>query len=225
MAGSRSSVLLGGAILLVTAWTAGLFFTRVGRRVLIGGILAATFAVFAFPDAIFGVKSRFEDQEETNTRYRGVAEALIPPLAIVDTTHFIQGLGTGMQQNAAASMHIRPKLQEEAETRRYLVELGPVGFLAVWISKVGLIVALLRASRILKQAGRRGAAAAAISYALLTLNGNLTFDHIWQALYFTGCGFILAEVVSVVRSRASALAGQRIATEDVPAPAPAPALI
>jgi hypothetical protein len=29
--------------------------------------------------------------------------------------------------------------------------------------------------------------------------GNLTFDHIWQALYFLGCGFILSEVVSVMR--------------------------
>jgi len=63
-----------------------------------------------------------------------------------------------------------------------------------------LIVALLRAYAILKRAGRRGAAAAALSYALLTMNGNLTFDHIWQALYFMGCGFILSEVVAVQRA-------------------------
>ena len=36
MAGSRSSVLLGAGTLLVTAWASGLFFTRIGRRVLIG---------------------------------------------------------------------------------------------------------------------------------------------------------------------------------------------
>jgi hypothetical protein len=34
--------------------------------------------------------------------------------------------------------------------------------------------------------------------------GNLAFDHIWQALYFMGCGSILAEVVSVLRDRAAA---------------------
>ena len=36
-----------------------------------------------------------------------------------------------------------------------------------------------------------------MSYAVLTFNGMLVFDHVWQALYFVGCGFILAEVVSV----------------------------
>ena len=74
----------------------------------------------------------------------------------------------------------------------------------VWTAKLGLIVALIRAYLILKRAGRRGAAAGAISYAVLTLNGNLTFDHIFQALYFIGCGFILAEVVAAVRMGAAA---------------------
>ena len=36
--------------------------------------------------------------------------------------------------------------------------------------------------------------------------GNLGFDHNWQALYFIGCGFILAEVVNVRQRAAAALA-------------------
>ena len=32
--------------------------------------------------------------------------------------------------------------------------------------------------------------------------GNLTFDHNWQALYFMGCGFILAEVLAARQSMA-----------------------
>jgi len=36
--------------------------------------------------------------------------------------------------------------------------------------------------------------------------GSPAFDHIWQALYFLGCGMILAEVVSVLRERAAAAA-------------------
>ena len=62
-------------------------------------------------------------------------------------------------------------------------------------------MALLRARAILRRAGRRGASAAALSYAILTLVGSLTYDHIWQALYFMGCGFVLAEVVLVERAR------------------------
>ena len=71
---------------------------------------------------------------------------------------------------------------------------------------MGLIIALLRAHRILKSAGRRGAASAAMSYAFLTVAGNLTFDHIFQALYFIGCGFILSEVVSATRSEVGVVA-------------------
>jgi hypothetical protein len=100
-------------------------------------------------------------------------------------------------------MHITTDWDMEQEPARYLAELGPIGYLLVWTAKLGLIVALLRAYGILKRGGRRGAAAAAVSYAFLTMNGNLTFDHIWQALYFIGCGFILAEVVAVLRENAA----------------------
>ena len=53
------------------AWSSGLFFTRVGRRVLVGGAVAAILAVVAFPDAIFGVQSRFENTDETTGRLDG----------------------------------------------------------------------------------------------------------------------------------------------------------
>ena len=38
--------------------------------------------------------------------------------------------------------------------------------------------------------------------------GNLGFDHNWQALYFTGCGFILAEVLEAQRAAATQAAAQ-----------------
>lgn len=202
MSGSRASVILGAVVLIITAWTSGLFFTRIGRRILIGSVVAAILAIAAFPDAFLGVQSRFADTEETNTRYGDVAMVL-PPVALAVNDYPPAGIGTGMQQNAHFSMHIVPKWEMEQEPARYLVELGPIGYLIVWTAKLGLIVALLRAYAILKRAGRRGAAAAAVSYAVLTMNGNLTFDHIWQALYFIGCGFILAEVVSVLREKAA----------------------
>lgn len=223
MSGSRASVLLGAAILLIAAWTAGLFLTRIGRRVLIGGMVAAVLSVTVFPDAILGVQSRFDDQEEVNGRYLGVAEALLPPLALANFHYPALGIGTGMQQNVRIQMHIRSPWEEELESGRYLVELGPVGFLTVWTAKLGLIVALLRAYAILKRAGRRGAAAAAVSYAALTLTGNLTFDHVFQALYFIGCGFILAEVVSAVREGALALDRGEAAAVPSGSPSLAPA--
>ena len=200
MSGSRTSVILGIGILGVTAFSAGLFATRAGRRIMMGGLVAAIFAVVIFPDAILGVQSRFGDIDETQTRVTlGVAN-VVPPLALATFDYPPFGIGTGMMQNARFSMHIQSQWDNELEAARYLAELGPIGYLLIWTTRLGLIVALLRAHRILKLAGRRGAAAAAMSYAFLTVAGNLTFDHIFQALYFTGCGFILSEVVSATRS-------------------------
>jgi hypothetical protein len=209
MAGSRASVLAGALVLLVSVWTAGLFFTRLGRRILMGGIAAAIMGVAAFPDALLGVQQRFANEEETNTRYVLIAAAVLPPLAIWTVDHPVLGIGTGMQQNARYNLRIPAAYEVEQEFARYLIELGTFGFLILWSIKAGLTVALLRAHRTLKAAGRRGAAAAALSYALLTLMGNLTFDHVWQALYFIGCGFILAEVFAVVNTRTTAPMPQR----------------
>jgi hypothetical protein len=203
MAGSRLSLLVGGGILFLSFWSAGLFFTRVGRRILLGSMVAAIGAVVVFPDALVGIQSRFQNQEETNSRYLLAAAAVLPPLAIATVRHPPFGIGTGMLQNARVQMRIPIDWEVEQEFERYLVELGTVGFVIMWCTKFGLMMALFRAYQILKRAGRRGAATASLSYAVLTLIGNLTFDHIWQSLYFIGCGFVLAEVVSVMRARAA----------------------
>jgi hypothetical protein len=212
MAGSRSSIVIGIGVLALSLWSAGMFFTRAGRRILIGGAVAAVLSVVAFPDAMLGVQSRFADQAETSGRFKEVAN-ILPPVALATFDYPWLGIGTGMQQNARLSFHIGTEWDAEAELARYLVELGPIGFVLFWITKVGLMVALLRAYRILKGAGRRGAAAAALSYSALTMFGNLTFDHNWQALFFMGCGFILADVVDVARQAAAARARKDVALD------------
>jgi len=201
MSGSRASVVIGVAILLLALWSAGLFFTRAGRRILIGGVVASVLAVVAFPDALAGVQSRFEENpDETNSRFEGITN-LLPPVAIARFDYPALGVGTGMQQNGRAAFHITTEWDTEPEVGRYLVELGPFGFVLMWTAKLGLMVALMRSYKILKRAGRRGSSAAALAYAALTMVGALTFDHCWQALYFIGCGFILSEVVAVNRQR------------------------
>jgi hypothetical protein len=211
MSGSRSSVVTGAAILAIMFWASGLVFTRIGRRVLIGGAITAILSVVAFPEAFQGVQSRFADETETEGRFEGLA-MLVPPVAIAAFDYPFMGAGTGMQQNARVSMNVVTPWDTEPEVGRYLVELGPLGFLLVWMTKVGLMVALFRSYKILKRAGRRGSAAAALSYGALTMIGNLTFDHNWQALYFTGCGFVLSEVVIVLSRQAAAVVAPTQAT-------------
>ncbi len=111
MSGSRAGVLLGAAVILITAWSAGLLFTRIGRRIVIGGVAATALALFAFPEAFVGVQSRFANVEETNTRYQGVA-TILPPVAIAVTEFPATGLGTGMQQNARGTFRVYPQYEE-----------------------------------------------------------------------------------------------------------------
>jgi hypothetical protein len=199
MSGSRSAIVEGAVVLLVALWSTGLFFTRVGRRILLGALVAAVLAGAAYPDAMLGVQSRFDNVDETESRFIDLATVL-PPVILTLYDYPFGGLGTGMEQNARISFGFPTAWDVESENGRCLFELGPIGYLLVWTSKLGLMVALLRASRFLKATGRRGSAAAALSFAALTMFGSIAFDHNWQALFFLGCGFILAEIVSV-RSR------------------------
>ncbi len=215
LSGSRSTIVIGGAILALSLWAAGLFFTRIGRRITLALGAAAIAAVVVFPDAILGVQDRFANTEETNSRLEALG-TLLPPVALAVFDYPALGIGTGMQHNSKATLKIITRWDTESEIGRYLVELGPIGFILVWIARLGLMVGLLRAYRLLKRAGRRGSAGAALSYAAVTMIGNLTFDHNWQALYFLGCGFILSEVVTVRR--------QAEAARKQPALAPAPSL-
>jgi hypothetical protein len=201
MSGSRGAVVEGAAVLLIAMWAGGLFFTRAGRRVLIASVVTAVLTVVAFPEAVLGVQSRFENTDETTGRFVEVAQVL-PPVALATFEYPAIGIGTGMQQNARATFQIRTEWDVESEIGRYLVELGPFGFLLIWGAKLGLMVALFRGYRLLKRAGRRGSSAAALSFSGLTMFGNTTFDHNWQALFFLGCGFILAEIVSVQQAAA-----------------------
>ena len=99
MSGSRSSIVIGIAVLGLALWSAGLFFTRVGRRILVGAAVAATLSVVVFPDALVGVQSRFENQEETNTRFDSLRPASAGRDRVVD--YPFMGIGTGCSRTPA----------------------------------------------------------------------------------------------------------------------------
>jgi hypothetical protein len=196
MAGSRAPIVIAIGMCALVAWRAGLVFTTAGRRVIVLAGLAAVAMIFAFPEAIQGVMDRFEF-DDTGDRFKSGLEVL-PPVTMSNYDFPFFGLGTGMEQNYRGQFGISdteiPWL--EAEPAKYLFELGAIGYLLVWVARVGLVVLLWKASRILKAAGRRAAAGGALAYAALTFCGSITFDHYYSALYFVGLGFILQEVVT-----------------------------
>jgi hypothetical protein len=196
MSGSRGSFAISMALCTMVVWRAGLFFTRTGRRVIIIAVAAGFTLVFAFPDALQGVMDRFEGDD---TKDRAIELlTILPPVALIKYDYTPLGVGTGMMQNFRGQFGVYDDAQvAEGEVGRYLVELGSIGYLLVWMAKLGLVVVLWRSSKILKRAGRRAPAAGALAYALLGLYGSLTFDHIYSSLFFVGFGFIFQEVVQV----------------------------
>ena len=150
--------------------------------------------VFAVPDALQGVFDRF-DSEDTQSRF-GQLSSVFPPVALATEDYPLMGLGTGMMQSFRTQLNVPVGAYGvETELVRVLVELGGPRLPTGLDRKVGLVVTLWRASKILKKAGRSAAAGAAVSYMLLTFYGALTFDHTFAALYFFGFGIILREVV------------------------------
>jgi hypothetical protein len=208
MGGNRSSVVLGVIVLVITGWSTGFFTTRAGRRILMGGLVGVVISAAVFPEAISGVQSRF-GYDETTSRFVSALKVL-PPVAMAIGEYPMVGAGTGVTQNAAVTLHVNTKWVAELESDRLLIELGPAGFLLEWVARLGLLVAFVRASSILKRAGRRAVSGAALSYAAVTFFGNLVFDHVWQSLYFVGAGFILAETKSALDAQRAA-ARQKVA--------------
>jgi len=190
---SRAPILMSGGALIVVMFVSGFLATRAGRRVAVAGALALVATLATAPDAVESLRSRFEG-DDTGDRLMDQMYVLPPvAIAVIDFPAF--GIGTGMQQNARLALNVATPWDNELEPARVLIELGLPGYLLVWMARFGLVIALVRAARYLKTNRRYGAAGAAAAYAALTMFGSLTFDHVWQALYFTGVGLILREVV------------------------------
>jgi hypothetical protein len=169
------------------------------------------------PEAVEGVQSRFVDNPEES--YGRIASVLlfIPVLPMIMFDYPALGIGTGMQSNARAVFGIPPLPWDiEAEPGRVILELGVVGYVLVWLARLGLMVALVRAALRLRKGGQRGLAGIAFAWAALGVVAPLIVDHIYSALYFIGVGLVLrgvcvleaetpALVAQVPRKRASAV--------------------
>jgi hypothetical protein len=217
MNGSRAPVILAIVGAIVVALRSGLFGTRNGRRITLTLLSGAALAWWGGREGIAGVESRFRDSGDEAMRVAWVLQAL-PPLAILQTEFPAFGIGTGMQQNARVALGVRAGWDSEPEPGRYLIELGLVGYLLVWIARLGLVAAGVRAAAVLARAGKRALAGCALALAGLSFIGTLTFDHVWQALFFLSAGLVLKAVAATGPIPIRNVAGHRQAgTRSYPA--------
>jgi len=199
MSGSRAPVFVGACLVIIIAWRAGFLFTKAGRRLILGGLILVATTLTAFPEAMEGVLNRLESSD-SQSRFDDTWN-ILPPVALQSYTYPWMGIGTGMQQNVRVQLGISSyQYNAESEPAKQLIELGIPGYMLYWFARLGICVALIKASRILRRDGRGAVAGAAMGIAALTFFGNLTFDHIWQALFFVAVGYILLETNAAYRS-------------------------
>jgi hypothetical protein len=196
MSGSRGPMVMVAAACLAIFWSLGAFATRKGLALATAMGLFVALPYWVAPDAVAGVESRFRG-EDTRGRLEELRMAL-PFFAIAEYTYPPFGIGTGMMQNAREAFAARTQWDVEGEPGRHLVELGIVGYVLIWTARLGLVFALARAYRLLRRRGQRAMAGLALALAGLTFLGSLTFDHVWQALFFVACGFVLREAALVL---------------------------
>ena len=189
MSGSRAPLVLGALVVIAGMWGAGYLRPRAGLRLIAASVVAVLMSAFVVPEAGDGVRARF-GYSDTEGRFADALQVL-PPVAMIANDYPMLGSGTGMQQNARIALGVATEWDTELEPGRHLVELGAPGYLLVWVARVGLVVALLRAARSLKRSGRLPLRGLALALAAVTMLQNITFDHIGQALYFICVGLVL----------------------------------
>jgi hypothetical protein len=195
LSGSRATVLYVAASSVVILGISGSFRTRRGKLALVALVGAAALGAWFVPDAAQGVQDRFSSSD-TAQRFRDLALA-VPIYTMTQTEYPLLGAGVGVLQNAATAQQFEAEWIAEAEPQRVLIEIGAPGYLLVWLSRLVLAIALVRMARRLARAGERGWAGAAWTYAAFAFLLALTTDHVAQALFFIGVGFILARVLQL----------------------------
>jgi hypothetical protein len=190
MAGSRNAIILAAVGLSVVLFRSGFVRTRAGLWAIIGIAAAATASVYYTNEAMKNVMFRFEGGDTMDRIERELR--ILPPVALLRTPYELFGVGTGMAQNARFQFDVVTNDFLEEEPPRLLLELGPVGFLLFWFARLGLLLTLVKSSKILKRAGMMGASGAAAALAVLTMFNRIVFDHVWQSLYFIALGLLLS---------------------------------
>ena len=149
----------------ITIWTAGLFFTRdrpprADRRHRRGVLV-----VVRVPRRDHRRPEPLREHGGDDRSLRRDSRRCCRRSRSLTLDYPMLGIGTGMQQNARVSLrHLYEVGRGRRRSRATWSSSGPIGFMLIWTAKLGLMVALFRAYTILKRAGRRGSAGAALSY-------------------------------------------------------------
>jgi hypothetical protein len=194
MTGSRGPFLTLGASLVILLALTRHSSSFVRRHVMVTvcvvlplvGLLASNL----FPEALTAFQERAQQNEDLQGR---LAEVLYNPVwALAEAGPFGYGLGSAHQARAFVisgdtSDNLPP--DAEGEWERIILEVGPVGFTLVLLTRIFVASQLWRALQASQGMRSQPFLIAAFLFSLLSIPGNLVFNHTASIFYWFLAGF------------------------------------
>ena len=194
MTGSRGPLLTLGAslvILLALTWHSRSFIRRhVIVAVCVALPLVGLLASHLFPEALTAFQERTQQNEDVQGR---LADLLYNPIwALAEAGPFGYGLGSTHQaRRFVISGDTDDNLPPEAEGEweRIVLEAGPVGFALVLLTRISVARQLWRALQASQGMQNQPFLIVAFLFSLLSIPGNLVFNHTASIFYWFLAGF------------------------------------
>jgi hypothetical protein len=218
MTGSRGPVLLL-AVLFPLYWWLGVIRERGGGaafgRLLMSLSLVAGVVVFVGEDALGAFMGRAVSSV-SDVRGRVTSPLLSPFLLLPDAGLLGFGIGATHQTAASLAPHLPPYswmrgVIVEVESGRILLEMGALGFLLVYLTRVLLVVYALRQALKLRTRFHRALATASFLMFLVSLPSGVIFDVTSDVYFWFFAGLLMLSVrldqetvAAAVRERARA---------------------
>lgn len=194
MTGSRGPFLVLGAsvpVLLALAWRSDWHGRRrIVVRACVALPLVGLLATALFPEAQAAFLARARHSEDLPNRLAGI---LYDPLWAMGEAGLLgYGIGSTHQARAfllPADMSETSPPPAEGEWERIILEVGPVGFAVVLLTRIFVASWLWRAFRASVGAPLRPYLATALLFSLINIPGNLVFNHTASIFYWFLAGF------------------------------------
>lgn len=216
MSGSRGPVVLL-ALLFPLYWWLGVIRERGGGaafgRLLVALSLVAGIVAFVGEDAVGAFLGRASGVGDVRSRV--TSPLLSPYLLLPDAGLLGFGIGSTHQTAAALTPNLPPYswlrgLIVEVESGRILLEMGAVGFLLIYFSRVFLAVYALRQALTLRTRFHRAMATASFLMFLVSLPSGVIFDVTSDVYYWFFAGLLMLSV-RLDREAVAAAARERAA--------------
>jgi hypothetical protein len=232
MSGSRGPIFLLALLFPLYWWLAVVREKQSGRtfvRLLLGlGLLVAGLRS-AGEEAILAFSQRASGTQDITSR---LIAPFTSPIQVLPYTGVLgYGIGSTHQAATAVTRGIVPYswlegVRTESESGRVMMELGLLGFVLVYLVRVGLALFTLRQALRLRTVFHRAVAISALLFFLVQIPGGIVFEVTAGVYYWFLAGLVFlvvrldreAVAVPVVSRTPDSTAPQRLA----PAPSPAP---